>query len=285
MIRGNKGISLMEILIIVALIGIVTPMVSLMFMYGLQDYLTGSKYLEQQTRINTTYLRFRNQYERAREVKLIRDDNITSPSMSLALELKYSPTEGALDYDQEYRDLFGLNPETGDIKTNPPYHDNFIAELQAEEAFHTRWEFVEIPSSDWINYPYYGEDDQPSVYGLYMMDVEDITGGSIENTLVERGIPDKDTSSQSEVINHTRPLITGFKSVYEEGVGTDYGTDVEGYDIEPKSGIFYWESQKQLWIRIIPIPANRGLFRSRNITKPLEWHFDYVYKEFEVETN
>ena len=283
MIRGNKGISLVEILITVALIGIVTPIVSVMFMYGLQDYVTGSRYLEQQTRINTTYLTFRRQYERAREVKLIRDDNTTSPSMSLALELRYWPTDGALDYDQEYRNLFGLNPTTGAIRTNPPYHDDFIDELQAEEAFHTRWEFVEIPSNDWINHPYYGEDHPPSVYGLYVMDVEDITGGSINATLDERGIPERDTSSESEITNHPRPLITGFKSVYEEGVSTDYGKDVDGTRIEPESGIFYWESQKQLWIRIIPIPANRGLFRSRNIIRPLEWHFDYVYKEFKVD--
>ena len=264
MIRNNKGISLVEILITIALIGVATPIVAVVFMYGLQDYITGSRYLEQQTNINTTYLTFRRQYEMAREVNLIQfgmdDDN---PMRALAVELKYAPSEGAIDYDDDYRILFDLDTEYSDIaeRTNPPYHSDFIDELLNEEAFHTRWEFVEIEDTN-PSHPYFHEDpdDRPTVYDLYVMSVANMAPyDSISNMpLAER--PD--------------PVMRNIYAKDEQG-------DYEG-GIEPETGLFYWGSKEKLWLRIIPMPVNRGLFRTRNIIRPIEWHFDYVYKEFDV---
>ncbi len=266
MIRNNKGISLVEILVTIALIGVATPIVAVIFMYGLQDYITGSRYLEQQTNINTTYISFRRQYEMAREVKLIHDDSTTgSPIMALAVELKYAPSEGAIDYDDEYRDSFDLENEYSEIeeRTNPPYDEDFIAELLAEEAFHTRWEFVEI-DDDSSDHPYYYDfadaDDRPTVYDLYVMNVADMT---------EDFIDDMDIGDRPD------PVMRNIYAKDEKGNYKD--------DAEPETGIFYWDSQEKLWLRIIPIPVNRGLFRTRNIIRPIEWHFDYVYKEFDVD--
>jgi prepilin-type N-terminal cleavage/methylation domain-containing protein len=230
-LRNEKGMSLVEILVAVALIGIALPMIGAIFLYGLQDYVTGMKYIQQQTQINSVYMTFRTDYEKAREIKLILDESLEDDLLNRiqAIEMIYDPKEAILDYTDEYKRLYITADKFYEEKSKPPYDrvdKNEIKKQIYEEKFYKRWEFVSDPND-------------PDTFSLSLS----TSPGGILSPILENNIYKK------------------------EG---DYQT-----------GIFFNASEKKLWIRILPKPVNENMFTSRNVNEPVEWHFDFAYKDFE----
>jgi prepilin-type N-terminal cleavage/methylation domain-containing protein len=236
--RGRKGLTLIEILVATALMAIVAPLVIMFFMYGLQDFMTGSRFIAQQTDINSAYMTFRQQYEMARQVNLILDANTSGSALNQvkAVELLYDPEGGVLDYDEDYKKFNGLNAYVNANQSKPPYDEvgeDGNLKLIYEEKFHKRYEFKDVSTPDF-----------PNSVEIVVYDVA--PGG---------GPYDGGT-------------VLGNLYLTEDG---------------NQSGMFFNNSEKKLWIRILPKKVNEGLFTSRNITRPVDWYFDYVYKSFVFE--
>jgi len=67
--KGNrKGFTLVEMLITVALIGILSPLLFSIFVFGIQDYTSTNKYIGQQNKVNEAIRLIRQDYEECKEV-------------------------------------------------------------------------------------------------------------------------------------------------------------------------------------------------------------------------
>jgi prepilin-type N-terminal cleavage/methylation domain-containing protein len=230
-LKNEKGMSLVEILVAVALIGISLPMIVAIFLYGLQDYVTGMKYIQQEIDLNSTYMTFRTDYEKAREIKLIFSGSSTSSTINQiqAIEMIYDPQKAILDYTDEYKKNHIEDEKFYRYTSKPPYEkvgENSITQQIYEENFYKRWEFVPDPND-------------PDTFSLSLS----TSPGGIQSPILENNI-------------------------YKEKGGY-------------QTGIFYNQSEKKLWLRILPKPVNENIFTSRNVNEPVEWHFDFAYKDFE----
>jgi prepilin-type N-terminal cleavage/methylation domain-containing protein len=240
-IRNNKGLTLIEILVAIALVGIVLPMITAIFFYALQDYVTGVKYVQQQIDLNSAYMTFRAEYEKAREIKLFLDDSLgVDLNRIQAIEMIYDPQSGVIDYTDEYKIAYINQDEfyDGEIsptgkelyKSKPPFdrpnQGTVKAEIYGEEAFYKRWEFV--PNTD-----------DPNTLSL---SISTSPGGTLAPVL------------KNNILKEINEVTTG---------------------------IFFNLTEKKLWIRILPKPVNENVFSSRNVNEPIEWYFDFAYKDFE----
>jgi len=81
MIRlNNKGFSLIEMLITLALIGLVLPLILSFFVDGVEDYVSTNHYIEQQYKVQDATRLIRQDIERAR-VYSVQTDSSTPPKV------------------------------------------------------------------------------------------------------------------------------------------------------------------------------------------------------------
>jgi len=64
----NKGFTLAEMLVTIALVGIISPILLAIFIFGIQDFDSTDKYLDQQNRVNEVIRYIRQDYEECKEV-------------------------------------------------------------------------------------------------------------------------------------------------------------------------------------------------------------------------
>ena len=68
LLKNRKGITFVELLIVMAIIGIVTPLLFVVFVSGIEDYSTTSKYLDQQYTAMEVIRHIRQDVEEAKKV-------------------------------------------------------------------------------------------------------------------------------------------------------------------------------------------------------------------------
>ncbi len=74
MIKGNRrGFTLVEMLITIALVGILSPILFSIFVFGIQDYAGTDKFIDQQNRVNEAIRFIRQDYEECKKVTVGRN--------------------------------------------------------------------------------------------------------------------------------------------------------------------------------------------------------------------
>ena len=74
MIKGNRrGFTLVEMLITIALVGILSPILFSIFVFGIQDYASTDKFIDQQNRVNEAIRFIRQDYEECKKVTVGRN--------------------------------------------------------------------------------------------------------------------------------------------------------------------------------------------------------------------
>jgi len=74
-IKSKKGFSLTELLVVLALVGIVSPLIFTFFVFGIEDYSTTTKYVSQQYTVMEATRYIRQDVEAAKKVTLICGDD------------------------------------------------------------------------------------------------------------------------------------------------------------------------------------------------------------------
>lgn len=88
--KDNKGITLIDIVLTIALIGIVLPIYSAIFIGGIQSYNSSQKFSTQQSTVSLTVLKFRDEFERSRTIKFKRD--ATNPYEVSYIQMEFDNT-------------------------------------------------------------------------------------------------------------------------------------------------------------------------------------------------
>ena len=73
LIKNRKGFSLTELLIVVAILGVVSPLLFYVLVFGLEDYSTTTKYLDQQYTVMEVSRHIRQDFEEAKKVILYKN--------------------------------------------------------------------------------------------------------------------------------------------------------------------------------------------------------------------
>ncbi|AEV68045.1 PulJ/GspJ family protein [Acetivibrio clariflavus] len=81
LIKNKKGISLTEVLVALALVGIVSPLIFTIFVFGLEDYSTTTKYLNQQYSVMEVIRYIRQDIEAAKKVTYLYTEEAEGPEI------------------------------------------------------------------------------------------------------------------------------------------------------------------------------------------------------------
>jgi type II secretory pathway pseudopilin PulG len=93
---NNKGISLIELLVGVAVVAITAPMLLWFFMFGIQSFSTYNKYIEQHDRVIDVTQRIRKDVEEAAAYKVVYDTTV-SPIVASVLTVCIPYNDGNED--------------------------------------------------------------------------------------------------------------------------------------------------------------------------------------------
>jgi type IV pilus assembly protein PilA len=74
-LKNKKGLSLTELLIAVSLIGLISPLIFTIFVFGIEDYATTTKYVDQQYSVMEVIRYIRQDVEAAKRVTYVLDDS------------------------------------------------------------------------------------------------------------------------------------------------------------------------------------------------------------------
>ena len=74
LLKNRKGFSLIELLVTLALVGIVTPLIFTFFVFGMEDYSSTTKYINQQYTVMEVTRYIRQDVEAAKKVTFICND-------------------------------------------------------------------------------------------------------------------------------------------------------------------------------------------------------------------
>ncbi|MEN2776997.1 type II secretion system protein [Acetivibrio clariflavus] len=81
LIKNKKGISLTEVLVALALVGIVSPLIFTIFVFGLEDYSTTTKYLNQQYSVMEVIRYIRQDIEAAKKITYLYTEEDDGPEI------------------------------------------------------------------------------------------------------------------------------------------------------------------------------------------------------------
>ncbi len=76
MIKKNRGLSLVEVLLYVAILGLILPMMTTMYLHGFNSYKTNYNMIKQEETINNISLMLRKDIELAKSIKFESDKEI-----------------------------------------------------------------------------------------------------------------------------------------------------------------------------------------------------------------
>jgi hypothetical protein len=108
--RSIRGISIVEMLLVTALLSIIIPMVTSIFVNVLQDYQSGISYIAQQDSINSTFMSISSDFERSSSVSI---NIIPGQNISNYLFMRYTnPDTTIVDDKIAKKFYFKDNPST-----------------------------------------------------------------------------------------------------------------------------------------------------------------------------
>jgi len=91
LIKNRKGFSLTELLIVIALLGILSPLMFYIMVFGIEDYSTTTKYLDQQYTVIEVSRLIRQDFEEAKKLTLYDEDGDNKIEM-VKFEFSDTPT-------------------------------------------------------------------------------------------------------------------------------------------------------------------------------------------------
>lgn len=131
-IKNKKGLTIVELVLAVAVMALVLPLVTQVFLYGLKDYMSGTKYLMQQSDLNSFFNVFRYDFEMGRDLYF--------PPNQAGDTIQGQPVP--MDYLKYV--VVRYDPASPECELEPPAYPN----QYQEERFCRRYEFKEIGEID-----------------------------------------------------------------------------------------------------------------------------------------
>lgn len=110
--KNNKGFSLIELLITLAIVGLFSPLVFAIFVSGIEDFSTTSKYMSQQYTVMEVTRLIRQDVEEAKEIKL----DVTEYYTKVVNEIEFVFDASASKPRRKWKFDKYTDPSTGEEK-------------------------------------------------------------------------------------------------------------------------------------------------------------------------